>query len=67
MAVSGPFSFFVLESAVALIYAMYVLMRVYKKPAAPEEQKEKIVPLPDAAPMATDLDPRCQEENGEDC
>ncbi|WP_309045766.1 MFS transporter [Marinobacter sediminicola] len=67
MAASGPFSFFVFESAVALIYAMYVLMRVYKRPAAPTEQKEKFVPLPDAAPMATDLDPRCQEENEEGC
>lgn len=67
MAVFGPFSFFVFEAAVALLYAMYVLMRVYKRPATAMEQKEKFVPLPDAAPIATDLDPRCQEEDGKGC
>lgn len=46
---------------------MYVLMRIYKRLTTPLEQKEKFIPVPDAAPIATDLDLRCQEDNGMDC
>lgn len=67
MSIYGPFSFFVFESSVALIYAMYVLMRVYQRPSPPLDQREKYVPLPDAAPVVTGLDPRCQEEGGRGC
>ncbi|MCK0165033.1 MFS transporter [Marinobacter sp. S6332] len=67
MAVFGPYSFFLFESAVALIYAMYVLMRLGVRPSIPKALREKYVPLPDVAPIATGLDPRCQNENGRDC
>lgn len=67
MTIYGPFSFFMFESAVALVYAMYVLMRLGVRPPIPKALREKYVPLPDVAPITTGLDPRCQDENGRDC
>ena len=58
MAVYGPSSFFVFESIVAILYAVFVLFRVSRQPSVPADQREKYVPLPDVTPLAMALDPR---------
>lgn len=59
----GPSSFFLLESAVALLYAGFVLVRVARRPRVPAEQREPYVPLPDVTPVAMALDPRVDPDS----
>ena len=65
MAVYGPSSFFLFESTVAILYAMFVLFQVSRKPCVPADQREPYVPLPDVTSVAMALDPRTDPE-GED-
>lgn len=58
MSFYGPHSFFLFESAVAVAYAVFVLVQVRKGPELPAEGREKFVPLPDISPVAMHLDPR---------
>lgn len=58
MSAFGPSSFFLFESGVAILYALFVLYRVRTAPCVPEDQREKYVPLPDVTPVAMALDPR---------
>ncbi|MFZ1469569.1 MAG: MFS transporter [Paracoccaceae bacterium] len=60
MALYGPASFFVFESAIALAYAVFVLFSVRLVPQQPEDQRERFVPLPDISPVAMALDPRTE-------
>lgn len=65
MSVFGPASFFVFESLIAIIYAVFVLFRVGSAPQIPEDEREKFVPLPDISPAVMALDPRAEPEEGE--
>ncbi|MEC5293780.1 MFS transporter [Aurantimonas sp. C2-6-R+9] len=58
MAVYGPYSFFAFESAVAMIFAIFLLLRVRRQSPLPAEQQEIFVPIPDVTPVAIALDPR---------
>ena len=60
MALYGPASFFVFESAIALAYATFVLFSVRSVRQLPEEERERFVPLPDISPVAMALDPRTE-------
>ncbi len=62
MSVYGPSSFFLFESAVAIAYAVFVLVQVSRRPCVPVEQREKYVTLPDVTPIAMALDPRTEPE-----
>jgi MFS family permease len=64
MSVFGPASFFLSESAVAVVYALFVLIAAHSRQALPVEGREKFVPLPDISPVAVTLDPRTPEEEG---
>lgn len=65
MAVFGPSSFFMFESIVAILYALFVLVRVWRAPCVPADEREPYVTLPDVTPVAMALDPRTDPE-GED-
>lgn len=65
MAIYGPSSFFLFESAVAILYAGFVLFRVSRQPCVPADQREKYVPLPDVTPIAMALDPRTDPDPAE--
>ena len=58
MSIYGPGSFFLFESTVAIFYALFVLVRVVRRPGVAADQREKYVPLPDVTPIAMALDPR---------
>ena len=58
MSIYGPGSFFLFESTVAILYALFVLVRVVRRPGVAADQREKYVPLPDVTPIAMALDPR---------
>jgi len=63
MSIYGPASFFLFESAVAVTYAIFVLMSVWLGRSLPAvEGREKFVPLPDISPTALSLDPRTEPE-----
>ncbi len=62
MSLFGPTSFFVFESGVAVLYALFVLTTVRSRSALPKEGREKFVPLPDISPVAVTLDPRTPKE-----
>jgi len=62
MSIFGPASFFLFESAVAVLYALFVLVATRSRQALPVEGREKFVPLPDISPVAVALDPRTPEE-----
>ncbi|WP_218121083.1 MFS transporter [Nitrosomonas mobilis] len=67
MSIYGPSSFFMFESAVALLYAVFVLVRILQRPSLPVDKREKYTPLPDAAPISMGLDPRIDPDyEGED-
>ncbi len=67
MSVFGPSSFFMFESAIALLFAVFTLARVLYRPAIPVAQREKYVSLPDVTTMVMALDPRtetdCEDQN----
>jgi len=58
MAIYGPSSFFLFESSLAVLYAVYVIVRIRRRPLTEADQEERYVPLPDVTAMAMDLDPR---------
>jgi MFS family permease len=58
MAIYGPSSFFLFEATVAILYAVFVLVRASRRPTLPTDQQEKYVPLPDVTPIVMGLDPR---------
>ncbi len=58
MSIYGPSSFFLFESAVAVLYAVFVLTQVARRPVVAMDQQEPYVPLPDVTPLAMALDPR---------
>ncbi|WP_113913349.1 MFS transporter [Roseovarius dicentrarchi] len=62
MAVFGPSSFFMFESSVAILYALFVLVRVARSPCLPAEEREPYVTLPDVTPVAMALDPRTRPD-----
>ncbi|WP_341860927.1 MFS transporter [Gymnodinialimonas sp. 57CJ19] len=62
MATYGPRTFFLFESAIAVLYALYVLFTVTQGRALPMEEREKFVPLPDISPVAVRMDPRTEPE-----
>lgn len=62
MSIYGPSSFFLFESAVAILFAVFVLVRVSRQPCLPVDQRERYVPLPDVTPIAMALDPRTEHE-----
>ena len=63
MSIYGPPSFFVFESTVAVLYAVFVLVQVSRRPSLPADQRERYVPLPDVTPIAMALDPRTELES----
>lgn len=65
MSFYGPHSFFVFESAVAVVYAVFVLYRVLSRPQLPVGTREKFVPVPDVTPVAVALDPRTDPDTHE--
>ncbi len=62
MSIFGPASFFLFESAVAVLYALFVLVATRSRQALPVQGREKFAPLPDIPPVAVELDPRTPEE-----
>ncbi len=58
MAIYGPSSFFLFESTVAILYAVFVLIQTSRRPGVLVDKREKYVPLPDLTPVAMALDPR---------
>lgn len=66
MSLFGPSSFFLFESGVAILYAVFVLVRVARRPCVPADQREKYVPLPDVTPVAMALDPRTEPDPAEE-
>lgn len=60
MSVYGPSSFFLFESVVAILYAVFVLTQVARRPAKSADQQEPYVPLPDITSIAMALDPRTE-------
>ena len=62
MSIYGPSSFFVFESIVAVIYALFVFYRVFRRARNPVSDRERFIPLPDISPVATELDPRTEPE-----
>ncbi len=62
MAIFGPGSFFVFESVIAVVYAIFVLFRVRAAQQPAPDAREKFVPLPDSSPAALVLDPRTEPE-----
>ena len=62
MSLYGPSSFFLFESTVALLYAVFVLVQASRRPSLPVGQREKYVPLPDVTPIVMGLDPRTDPE-----
>ncbi len=60
MSAYGPRSFFLFESAVAVSYAIYVLVSVRKVRPLPLQEREKFVSVPDISPVAMTLDPRTE-------
>ena len=53
-------SFFVFESGVAILYAVFVLTQVARRPSVSADQQEPYVLLPDVTPIAMALDPRTE-------
>ncbi|QDZ03237.2 MFS transporter [Nitratireductor mangrovi] len=62
MSLYGPASFFLFESAVAVIYALFVLLRMRVGRSLPKEAREKFVPLPDISQAGLTLDPRTEPD-----
>lgn len=62
MSIYGPQSFFLFESTVAVLYAIFVLCRVVVRPQPPIEAREKFVSVPDVTSVATTLDPRTEPD-----
>ena len=60
MSLYGPFSFFLFESAIAIAYALFVLVHIKAGPEMPVGERERFVPLPDISPVAMSLDPRTE-------
>lgn len=61
MSLYGPASFFLFESTVAVIYALFLLLSMKADGRLPaEEEREKFVPLPDTSSAALGLDPRTE-------
>lgn len=58
MSIYGPSSFFLFESTIAILYAVFVLVQVAHRPCLPADEQEPYVPLPDVTPIAMALDPR---------
>lgn len=58
MGIYGPSSFFLFEATVAILYAVFTLVRVSRQPSLPANQREEYVSLPDVTPIAMSLDPR---------
>lgn len=64
MSIFGPSSFFLFESTVAVLYAVFVFARASRRLPAPADKREKYVPLPDVTPIAMALDPRTDRDGG---
>ncbi|MFP7674505.1 MFS transporter [Marivita sp. S0852] len=63
MSIYGPYSFFLFESAIAITYAVFVLIAIRARPALPQENaREKFVQVPDISPVAMRLDPRTEPD-----
>lgn len=62
MAIYGPSSFFLFESAVAVTYALFVLFRVASGDRPAAEGRAKFIPLPDISAMVMRLDPRTEPD-----
>lgn len=62
MSIFGPYSFFAFESVVAVAYAIFVLVSVFRHPPLPVVEREMFVPVPDISPVAFGLDPRTEPE-----
>nr|WP_229448597.1 MFS transporter [Nitratireductor sp. B36] len=61
MSLYGPASFFLFESTIAVIYALFLLLSMKADGRLPaEEEREKFVPLPDTSSAALGLDPRTE-------
>lgn len=63
MSIFGPKSFFLFESAVAMVYAIFVLVQVSRRAGVAAEEREKYVTLPDVTPVAMALDPRTDPDS----
>lgn len=63
MSIYGPASFFLFESAVAVAYALFVLISFRLRRDLPAvDGRERFVPLPDISPATVALDPRTEPE-----
>lgn len=64
MSIYGPYSFFLFESAIAIAYAIFVLISVKVGPDLPAQgEREKFVQVPDVSPLAMHLDPRTEPDD----
>lgn len=62
MSLHGPASFFLFESTVAVLYALFVLLSIKSGRDLPAADREKFVPLPDTSSVALALDPRTEPD-----
>lgn len=58
MSLYGPYSFFAFESAVAVSFAVFLLLRIRRQSPLPADQQEMFIAVPDTTPVAIALDPR---------
>ncbi len=62
MSIYGPPSFFLFESTVAILYAVFVFFQAFRSPSLPAGKRAKYVPLPDVTPIVIGLDPRTDRD-----
>ncbi len=62
MSIYGPSSFFLFESTVAVLYAVFVYVHASRSPSLPADQRARYVPLPDVTPIVMGLDPRTERD-----
>ena len=63
MSIYGPSSFFLFESTVAVLYAVFVYVHASRSPSLPADQRARYVPLPDVTPIVMGLDPRTERDD----
>ncbi|MFT5575336.1 MAG: MFS family permease [Bermanella sp.] len=67
MSISGPESFFVVNTCLLLVLMGFILRDIQRVPAITPDAQENFVPIsPDVFPVMTEIDPRNDEFNEED-
>lgn len=62
----GPKGLFIFFAIIAVLLSIAALFRIFQKPPIPEEEKVPYTNMPRTTPLASELDPRSDEENKEE-